>query len=549
MSTNQQSQGGARSRRHMHPPTPRPEEQQQQRQRRIARTSERRSLPSTSIASFAQASADIESMWQRVIQSVDLAGDHFAQSESPRRAQRVNLGGGSPHVARDDSRQAGSSEARSNVEDSYDNEDSVNDRTSIQQVDGWTFVNLRPWDISHPGESSPPPRVRRRLARASSSQSLREGASRPVQLPQFLGAAPQGRGLARHLRNANDSAHIDDIQMPVTRGPTLLFGTEDVDDNIDSERSLSDGVEDYAVMGAELSDEPVGFDDWLMRSRNNNMFSQATNTTRSGLIARLHRAGLSVPSYSTPKGPGATTIVRQPWNRDRSWRPYIYQHPIADPPRRFRDAGGHSKQGALSEADIDSMRLYTINSGIKPLSLKCTNADDMGRGSLSNLFFPNSSLFLTSRAKNVNLELSFDSDSSSASSRAHHHVVERILVMSSMVAPPCTEIMVFASSRRCNFSELSKYDNYTFADYERLSAKFASKNTNSFLKDPLPIAYFWLAIEEEYEQLQNLPQGICCKYLYFKLLRGDSSDPKMSLRMIRVFGWDGPRTFSDAAIC
>ncbi|PIA16343.1 hypothetical protein COEREDRAFT_81314 [Coemansia reversa NRRL 1564] len=547
MATNQHSQGGARSQRHIHPPTPQPEEQQQQ--QRIARTGERQSLRPTSIASFARASADIETMWQRVIQSVDMAGDHLTQSESPRRAQRVNLGGGSPHVARDESRRADSSEARNNAEDSNNNEDNANERTSIQHVDGWTFVNLRPRDISHPSEPSPPPRVRRRLARAPSSRSSREGASRPVQLPQFLGATVQSRGPSHRLRDANDSVHIDDIQIPVTRGPTLLFGTEDVDDNIDSERSLSDDAEDYGDVGAELNADPDDFDDWFVRSFSNNMLSQATNTTRSGLIARLHRAGLSVPSYSTPKGPGATTIVRQPWNRDRLWRPYIYQHPIADPLGRFGDAGGRSKNGALSEADIDSMRLYTINSGIKPLSLKCTNADDMGRGSLNNLFFPNSSLFLTSRAKNVNLEISFDSDPSSASSRTHHHVVERILVMSSMVAPPCTELMVFASSRRCNFSELSKYDNFTFADYERLSAKFASKTTKSLLKDPLPIAYFWLSIEEEYEQLQNLPQGICCKYLYFKLLRGDSSDPKMSLRMIRVFGWDGPRTFSDAAIC
>ncbi|KAJ2798130.1 hypothetical protein H4R20_004932 [Coemansia guatemalensis] len=549
MATNQQSQGGARSQRHMHPPTPQPEQQQQQ-QQRIARSVERRSLPPTSDTSLEQASADIESMWQRVIQSVDMSDYRFTQSGSPRRTQRVRLNGGSPPAARDDAGRAGSGEPRSNPEDSNNDEVNANDRDSIQQVDGWTFVNLRPWDISRPGEPSlPPPRVRRRLARAPSLQPPREGTSRPVQLPPFLGAAAQNRNLSFRLRDASDNAHIDDIRAPVTRGRTLLFSTDDVDDNIDSERSLSDGAEDYGGVDADANGDPDDFDDWFVRSFSNNIFSQAANTTRSGLLTRLHRAGLSMPARNVPKGPGATTVVRQPWNRDRLWRPYVYQTPIAEPPRRFRDAGGRYKHSPLPEDDTDSMPLYAINSGVRPLSLKCTNADDMGRGSLNNLFFPNSSLFLTSRARNVHLELSFDSDPSSASSRARHHVVERILIMSSMVAPPCTEVMVFASSRRCNFSELSKYDNFTFADYERLSAKYAHQNTKSFLKDPLPIAYFWLSIEEEYEQLQNLPQGICCKYLYFKLLRGVSSDPKMSLRMIRVFGWDGPRTFSDAAIC
>ncbi|KAJ2078585.1 hypothetical protein H4R24_004363 [Coemansia sp. RSA 988] len=543
MASNSQRQGGARSQRHMHPPTPQPEQQQ-----RNARSTGHLSLPPMSDATLEQVSADIESMWQRVIQSVDMARD-ATQSGLPRRTQRVHLGGGSSYATRDDAGRAGSGEAQSNVEDSNNNnEANDNDGSSIQQVDGWTFVNLRPWDISHPGEPSmPPPRVRRRLARAPSLQPPREGTSRPVQFPPFSSAAEQSRNLAYRLREANDNAHIDNIRAPVTRGPTLLFGTDDVDDNIDSERSLSDDAEDYAGMdGDGDADE---FDDWLVRSFSNNVFSQATNTTRSGLLTRLHRAGLSAPSRNAPKRPGATAVVRQPWNRDQPWQPYVYQQPIAEPVRRFRDNGGRFKHGALPEADTDSMRLYTINSDVQPLPLKCTNADDMGRGSLNNLFFPNSFLFLTSRPGNVHLELSFDSDSSSSSSRARHHTVERILVMSSMVAPPCVELMVFASSRRCNFSELSKYDNFTFADYERLSAKFAHQSTKSLLKDPLPIAYFWLSIEEEYEQIQNLPQGICCKYLYFKLLRGVGTDPKMSLRMIRVFGWDGPRTFTDTAIC
>ncbi|KAJ2401295.1 hypothetical protein GGI23_001495 [Coemansia sp. RSA 2559] len=116
-----------------------------------------------------------------------------------------------------------------------------------------------------------------------------------------------------------------------------------------------------------------------------------------------------------------------------------------------------------------------------------------------------------------------------------------------MASPPCCELMVFASSKRCHFSEFTRYDGYTFEKYERLVSRVEKGRVA--LNDPIPVAYFWLSEEEEYQQMQILPHGVCCKYLYLKLLRGRSSNQRMSLRFIRVFGWNGPRAFAETTIC
>ncbi|KAJ2390811.1 hypothetical protein GGI05_003122 [Coemansia sp. RSA 2603] len=109
--------------------------------------------------------------------------------------------------------------------------------------------------------------------------------------------------------------------------------------------------------------------------------------------------------------------------------------------------------------------------------------------------------------------------------------------------------MVFASSRRLNFSELRKYDNFTFAQYESLSKQIGIETAKgNHIPDPRPIAYFWMEYEESYKQLQILPQGITCRYLYIKMIRGRGDNKAMSLKYIRVYGWDGPRAFSESAL-
>ncbi|KAJ2754649.1 hypothetical protein IWQ56_006478, partial [Coemansia nantahalensis] len=239
------------------------------------------------------------------------------------------------------------------------------------------------------------------------------------------------------------------------------------------------------------------------------------------------------PPYSKHGNVRSSVIVRQPWNSARQWRPYVY-----DPPMLRIGAPGGAEQAKPPGDGAAQAQQFAVHSGVGELALECTNADDMGRGSLSNMFRLNSSVFITSRPRNVHLELTLGA-------AARHHVVERIYVMSSMANPPCAELMVFASSRRCNFSELRKYDDFTFAQYEQLAASMARPAVDG----PLPIAYFWLTFEGEYEQLQVLPQGVSCKYLYFKLLRSADENFNMSVRRIRVFGWTGPRSFAEAALC
>ncbi|KAJ2235207.1 hypothetical protein H4R99_001462 [Coemansia sp. RSA 1722] len=245
--------------------------------------------------------------------------------------------------------------------------------------------------------------------------------------------------------------------------------------------------------------------------------------------------------------PRASIAVRQHWNEDRVWEPYIYKQLVPNSVDLLRDTQNEAKQDFVRGLGHEYSRLYCVHSQVRPLYTECSNADDMGRGTLNNIFSSGRSLFITSRPENVNLELTFSPDHA----LTKHCVVERILIQSSRALhTPCTEIMVFASSRRCNFAELKQYDNYTFAQYEKLSANLGAKNKSGMeIPDPRPIAYFWLEHEESYKQLQLLPQGVTCKYLYFKMLRGPKNSKVMSLRTVRVYGWDGPRAFSESALC
>ncbi|KAJ2854817.1 hypothetical protein J3B02_002489, partial [Coemansia erecta] len=352
-------------------------------------------------------------------------------------------------------------------------------------------------------------------------------------------------------------------------GPFIFFNSDDVDEEAigyTSEELTDDAIDD------DLQAQSHGQEMWALADRDNHTETEASdfgswleNTLRDNPWYHRYVAEpqSSRPSHQIAATTGASTAlsrnparanaqtsitVRQHWNKDRAWMPYIYKQLVPNSLDLLRDTQNEAKQNFVRGLGHELSHLYCVHSQIHPLYVECTNADDMGRGTLYNIFSSGRTLFITSRAENVNLELAFSSDHATSK----HCVVERIMIQSSRALhTPCTEIMVFASSRRCSFAELKKYDNYTFAKYEKLSARLGAKNEKGMeIPDPRPIAYFWLEFEESYKQLQLLPQGVTCRYLYFKLIRGLSNSKVMSLRSIRVYGWDsGPRAFAESALC
>ncbi|KAJ1836330.1 hypothetical protein LPJ63_000353 [Coemansia sp. RSA 2711] len=443
--------------------------------------------------SLAQASADLETLWQRVMNSARLANGAPLPSE---RRGRWEFHGGTETLRRTAGSAARGRADSARREPAYPDSDS-SDGGRTQNADGWTLVNSRPWDVSRPGRATPllsplpgPPRSRRRL-------DQRRAAWQPPS--------------SRPDRHAADAA-AEDLG-PIAQGPVVLFDSDDVDDSID----------------ADLP-HPGDFDDWFVRTFRDNIIHQFTNPR--ALDARRHRAALATMPRSKGSGPPSSVIVRQAWNAPHAWRPYVYQPPGADTTR----LPSADRQGILAGGTVDAARPCAVHSELAPLALRCTGGDD-ARGAFRHALTLNSMLFQTSRTRNVHVELAVGRG---------HCVVERILVVSSMASPPCSELMVFASSRRCDLAELRCYDNFTFAQYEQLAAKIARDGAPP---GPRPIAYFWLSFEEEYEQMQVLPEGVACRYLYVKLLRGPDADSCMSLRLLRVFGWEGPRSFAEAAIC
>ncbi|KAJ2710012.1 hypothetical protein H4R19_003960 [Coemansia spiralis] len=436
-------------------------------------------------ASLAQAHADLEVLWQRVVSTARAVSAHLQPMDGDE--QRL------PGVA-DPS--AYSSDAE--------------DTGRLRQVDGWTFVDRGAANSAGRPTAAP----RRRVRELTPAEGL----------PVLRAPVPP--------RITRETIQLDSLVPPVAQGPVTLFGDDDDsgsddDDIMEGPRTL---VFDAPYIGGG---ERIGLLTQPLHGDTGDLFERLTAHRRHTATRSRRRAGLSTSPRVKRSDVRASVIVCQPWNSVRQWRPYVYDPPMLR--GDLNEAAGQPKP--LANAEVLA-RQYAVHSGIGELALDCTNADDMGRGSLSNMFRLNSSLFITSRPRNVHLELTLGGP------RARHHVVERIYVMSSMTNPPCTELMVFASSRRCNFSELRKYDDFTFAQYEQLAAA-----DRPSLDEPLPIAYFWLNFEEEYEQLQTLPEGVCCRYLYFKLLRSPDENFNMSMRLIRVFGWEGPRSFAGAVIC
>ncbi|KAJ1962875.1 hypothetical protein GGI12_002387 [Dipsacomyces acuminosporus] len=332
---------------------------------------------------------------------------------------------------------------------------------------------------------------------------------------------------------------------------------DDNDEDEDEDDDDDDDEDDMEHVGWDEFGDPMGMLGEPVDYTSNWFAADIGHTPPPGVRGRLlgeYRVGRGtrtpVPTarYEVGSEPQSSMIVRQTWNKDQAWKPHVYQEAVPNINNGVvPNAYQRERQLNLPGTTTERYRSFSVNPSIHMLEFDCTNADDMGHGSVNNIFTADRSLFITTRSKNVNLELSFISDQGLPHSR--HCIVERIMIQSSMSRPPCTELMVFASSRRCGFSELAKYDNFTFAKYEALVRKIERRGQKVKLDDPLPIAYFWLSEEDRYKQMQALPQGKACKYIYIKMLRGHQPGQAMSLRHIRVFGWTGPCSFSEASIC
>ncbi|KAJ2520367.1 hypothetical protein GGI11_002314 [Coemansia sp. RSA 2049] len=410
----------------------------------------------------------------------------------------------------------------------------------------WTFVNMHPWLAAGGSSASSPPRTRRRLSGVRRTQWA------PTADPSAAAAADasEQRGYEityeERVADGSDGSSADEQQQQ-QRGRQRSDQTDDSEDMLASTSGL-----DYEQLFLR---NPIGSTLWRMIMAREN---GAGGRTRTADALHNRRPTPRASPGTTPaaviaSAAPASVVVRQPWNKETvPWRPYVYQQPLpninssASSNIQVRNAADGYKHQTLPGTDSDRTKEYSVHSGVRVLPVDCTNADDMGRGTLDNMFTTNSTLYITSRTENVHLELSL----AQPTAQLQHCVIERILVRSSMASPPCCELMAFASSRRCTFSEFARYDDFTFEKYERLASKFQGNGAGHLpVDDPVPIAYFWLSEEEEYQQLQILPQGMCCRFLYLKLLRGRAPNQRMSLRLVRVFGWCGPRAFAETTIC
>ncbi|KAJ2788273.1 hypothetical protein GGI15_000078 [Coemansia interrupta] len=461
------------------------------------------------------------------------------------------------------------------------------------QADGWTLVNIRPRD-----ESTSPPRMRRRrmsggFARlvaisnnipepetqdsaASEDDSDSDGSSDDssdgeTDSDGYSDSIADSLDLYNNVLDPNGEGYHPHSLFELPEWPrgrqarSAATNGDDVDDSIShhSDNDLANTIDEmfgpFPDVEASGNNSELDFSSVRINRLIDGQLWQPFGTIPgSGLdehdfITRTPpqddtASPEPLPSSSRKKYSNQVSVtVRQSWNKERLWKPYIYQEPAPNARVSMRSLARNADSHTMRGMDNERAQLYSVHSEIHPIRIECTNADDMGRGTLNNMFSPGNMLFVTSRQNNVNIELAFDRDHK----LAKHRVVERILIQSSRSScMPCTELMVFASSRRLNFSELRKYDNFTFARYEKLSeqiGKDAAKGIHAI--DPRPIAYFWMEYEEGYKQLQILPQGVTCKYLYIKMIRGRGDSKAMSLKYIRVYGWDGPRAFSESALC
>ncbi|KAJ2720144.1 hypothetical protein GGI07_004788 [Coemansia sp. Benny D115] len=461
-------------------------------------------------------------------------------------------------------------------------------RGRANSAEGWTLVNMRLAGSQAPAagdgnssssSSSSPPRTRRRL----SNGYVPPFVPPLVPLLERAGeaAAPGGFEPLPFDVLYGDGQMDDPLDVEATRthlGSMFPFDSDDVDDDIEQslwEQIDSGGIEMDADPASEPASEPsadsqadAALERLATMPANHHVFvfdADLSRLTREGLPS-LYGASGRVPlpqvrgaAAQKPPLPQSHLVVRQPWSRDFVWRPHIHRVPIPQQPTGdSMPVRPSAKAYVLRENGVASPRLDILARDIRPLRFVCSNVDDASPHPTANLVAPNSQFFATTRARNVNIELTYAPESG----RQRHCVVEHIRIEAPIrSSPPCVEIMVFASSRACSFAELKKYDDFTFAQYEQLSADLLRQGSGSAATaaqpdgkrcaptDPLPIAYFWLARDDLYRQVQMLPRGVTCRYLYFKLLRGRRRDATMAIRLLRVYGWDGARAFSESHMC
>ncbi|KAJ2380060.1 hypothetical protein H4S02_006871 [Coemansia sp. RSA 2611] len=406
---------------------------------------------------------------------------------------------------------------------------SANDPTPPE---GWRFL---PATDLFP--SSSPPRSRRRVMvrarrREPTSSSLTTLlANQRLHLSQLIMSAGSAR---LDGSDSEGQPAPEDFEPPVIRGPIVDFGDISfggADDAMESDGS--DAMMRRWEEGAHLTDEDFQLLDFI-----------GHNPLRSlgGHDERLPQAA-QLPPSSSETGASSSVVVRQPWNTDLAWSPYIYQQPAPNSALGvIHETHQGIKDHTLPGTGLERSRLYSLHSSIAELRLNYVITNDeysSGSPSPRNMLRANSACFTTNSLSNVHVELCFEP--------SRHCVVERIFVQAPTTGPRCTELMVFASNRRCCLDELDKYDDYTFAQYEDLARDI--KNHPDALTDPMPVAYFWLAYEDGYRQIQILPRGVSCKYLYVLMLRGESVNKAMGLKTFRVYGWSGSRAFSEVTIC
>ncbi|KAJ2891559.1 hypothetical protein IWW38_003568 [Coemansia aciculifera] len=407
----------------------------------------------------------------------------------------------------------------------------------------WQFVpsaNLIPADSS-------PPRSRRRIA-----GDVRRRAAISSSLTALLASQPRLSELIPSQASAAWLDQLDDVgnggegqpartaqefEPPVIRGPIVDFDDisyGDVDDVIESDGSDTD-MHRWEEGGFS------SYEEWYAYTFLDGDILQLLDQDNGDRGPRIEPSSDAADSPSA-SGLRGSMMVRQPWNNDIAWSPYIYQQPA--PNSALGDVGEtcwRIKQHTLTASFREQSHLYSVHSSIKELPLRflSTNDDlDSSNSHPRNMLCNNVAGYRTTRTSDVAVELCFES--------GRHCVVERIFVQSVMPRPRCTQLMVFASSRRYGLDELSKYDGFTFADYEQLARSV--KDLSGRLPDPLPVAFFWLTHEDKYRQIQVLPRGVNCKYLYVKLLCSDRTNQKMGIRNFRVYGWSGPRSFSESAM-
>ncbi|KAJ2875969.1 hypothetical protein GGH93_001174 [Coemansia aciculifera] len=474
--------------------------------------------------------AQVDRLWQRIIATMREAGDHATNATNAANATNATNSANAQTQAQSLRRYARPARlgTRPNAQ-----------RTPAHAPtppEGWHFVpdtDLFP--------SSSPPRSRRRVMRVTrrrepTSSSLTDLlATQRLHLSQLISTA--GSAWLHRSDNNEEQPATREFEPPVIQGPIVDFDDISYDDVDDFEEHIeSDGGEAQMMRWEE---ERSSFEDWQTHNFLGQTPLHLLDDERPPRAARLQS------SSRTPSTTGAhsSVIVRQPWNTDHAWSPYIYQEPVPNSALGgLRATYQGAKDHTLPGTGLERSRLYSMHSSIAELRLNylSTNDDYTRSGSHPrNMLRTSTAFYTTASRSNVHIELCFEPD--------RHCVVERIFVQAPTSKPRCTELMVFASNRRCSLEELSKYDDFTFAQYEMLAQDI--KSHPDHLPDPMPIAYFWLAYEDRYKQIQILPRGVTCKHLYVVMLRGDRVNQAMGLQTFRVYGWSGARAFSEVTIC